>query len=101
ASTACTYTLSLHDALPILRGADQVQQIVITGHYANGGVRDLSRKVAFRALDGRVVRVQAGGLAAAQKNGATEVIAEFQGQSVKRSEEHTSELQSLRHLVCR
>src|SRR5499426_2268792 len=59
-ATTEIYTLSLHDALPICRGAGA------------GGRREL-------AAGSRVPRCGSGG----------------------RSEEHTSELQSLRHLVCR
>src|SRR5258705_12804942 len=36
-----------------------------------------------------------------QKQPAPDVWASVNGQDIKRSEEHTSELQSLRHLVCR
>src|SRR5438874_1524928 len=55
-------TLSALPATVLLRGADQMQQLVITGHYANGGVRDLTRQVTFQAVDPRVVRVSASGL---------------------------------------
>src|ERR1039458_10879029 len=54
-ATTEIYTLSLHDALPILGGCRTWQQSAEPGHDSGG----------------------------------------------KRSEEHTSELQSLRHLVCR
>ncbi|HYT94069.1 MAG TPA: DUF1549 and DUF1553 domain-containing protein [Gemmataceae bacterium] len=76
-------TLSALPEKVLLRSAVEVQQLVITGHYANGGVRDLTRQVTFRALDPRVVRVAAGGLVEAGKNGVTEVIAEWQGHTVK------------------
>lgn len=66
-----------------LRGADQVQQLVVTGHFANDGVRDLTSQVAWRAADPTVVRVEAGGLLVALKNGTTEVTAETQGTTVK------------------
>src|SRR5205814_8589261 len=65
------YTLSLHDALPISAGAT----IVMITH--DTGLADqLPRQI--RVLDGEVI-----------------------SDRTKRSEEHTSELQSLRHLVCR
>jgi hypothetical protein len=76
-------TLSALPATVLLGGADEVQQLVITGHHANGGVRDLTRQVTFRAVDPRVVRVTAGGLVEARNNGVTEVIAEWQGHRVK------------------
>src|SRR5262245_62518114 len=64
-----TYTLSLHDALPI--SPDKLYR---------GDVRDALYRMAG---DAREVRA---GSASAR---------------ARRSEEHTSELQSLRHLVCR
>jgi hypothetical protein len=72
-------------ALPekvILRGADQVQQVVITGHFANGGVRDLTQETIWRVADPAVVKVEPGGLLFG-KNGTTEVTAEVQGKIVK------------------
>ena len=77
----CTMSASSREVL--LRGAGQLQQLVITGHYANGGIRDLTRQVKFRALEPQLVSVDAHGLLAATKNGTTEVIAEFQGIQVK------------------
>src|SRR5262245_63840517 len=70
-ATTEIYTLSLHDALPICAGV----------HAVGGEVRDvlLRRGVPVRQDD--PVRVRRG--------------------LRLRSEEHTSELQSLRHLVCR
>lgn len=66
----------------VLRGAEQIQQLVITGHYANGGVRDLTSQATFRAADPKVVRIQAGGMLVAVGNGRTEVTAERGGKSV-------------------
>jgi hypothetical protein len=73
-------------ALPekvILHSADQVQQLVITGHFANDGVRDVTQQAVWRVADPNVVRVEAGGLLVVGKSGATEVTAEVQGKSVK------------------
>lgn len=67
----------------LVRGAGQVHQLVITGEYANGGMRDLTREVAYRAASPQIVRVRAGGLLSAVKNGTTDVFAELQGRSVK------------------
>ena len=67
----------------VLRGADQLQQLVITGHYANGGIRDLTRQVKYRALDPQIVRVDANGLLTSTKNGTTEVVAELQGKTAQ------------------
>src|SRR5438552_9738405 len=70
-ATATTeiYTLSLHDALPISDGAEDVD--------------DPHREVAVLALE------------------ADALLGVARPQERKRSEEHTSELQSPDHLVCR
>jgi hypothetical protein len=75
-------SLSVAPGKVVFRGADQVQQLVVTGHYANGGVRDLTAQTAFRVGDPQVVRLEAGGLLVAVGNGAAEVTAEVQGRSV-------------------
>src|SRR5205814_9213130 len=73
-ATTEIYTLSLHDALPIL-----------------------SDSHAFReALDALGVRRPSSGTL-----GAAVTTSRFETDAMVRSEEHTSELQSLRHLVCR
>jgi hypothetical protein len=73
-------------ALPekvVLRGADQVQQLVVTGHFANGGVRDVTHDAVLHVVHPTVARVERGGLLVALKKGTTEVVAEVQGKSVK------------------
>src|SRR5437870_11467437 len=65
------YTLSLHDALPIY--ADPVADLL--------GDREVREKMFARG--GKIRRLR------------------HERQSAKRSEEHTSELQSRGHLVCR
>src|SRR5258708_38333115 len=75
-ATTEIYTLSLHDALPIYRGPTLLH-------------RDLVRSLERRAELARLGDVLA-------------VPAQRLGQFVvPRSEEHTSELQSPDHLVCR
>src|SRR2546422_4251025 len=74
-ATTEIYTLSLHDALPIcLRIADRML------HFARRIPRRVEDRHVIRALLGRPVKLAVG---------------------VDRSEEHTSELQSRLHLVCR
>src|SRR5438045_8318740 len=68
------YTLSLHDALPI--------------------------SAAIRVLTRSAQKDKAGTLADLTPE-AIHRIAKEAGPNSERSEEHTSELQSLRHLVCR
>ncbi len=76
-------TLATSPEKVVLRGADQLQQLIITGQFANGGVRDLTRKVKYRSADLGIVRVDASGLLTSIKNGATEIVAEIDGKSVK------------------
>src|SRR5690554_8133175 len=74
------YTLSLHDALPIWR-------------YCNGSIA---------ALPDRITRVQnAGRSRASSREARTGIGSASRMASRCRSEEHTSELQSRPHLVCR
>src|SRR2546429_3622685 len=72
-ATTEIYTLSLHDALPIFCSAPSG---VVHGAKRHAGV----------GLEGRV---------AAEEDGVADA------QASERSEEHTSELQSRLHLVCR
>src|SRR5258705_4256411 len=76
-ATTEIYTLSLHDALPISRPRSTRRTAART-----------PRRAGLRRLELRGIRHLRPGLA--------EI-----GRHVDRSEEHTSELQSLRHLVCR
>src|SRR5262245_63848133 len=78
-ATATTeiYTLSLHDALPIFDGADEH---VLADLRVGGQLRKTMIQL--------------------NKNGFMYVL-DRTNCALIRSEEHTSELQSLRHLVCR
>src|SRR5262245_64526211 len=78
-STPYIYTLSLHDALPILSKAANAPQLA----------SDLRQLVASVNPNAPVSEVRAMDAVVAAST------------SSLRSEEHTSELQSLRHLVCR
>src|SRR5687767_15819398 len=75
-ATTEIYTLSLHDALPICT------QVGIIGAGPAGLL--LSRLLALRGIDSVVL-----------ENRSREYV------EARRSEEHTSELQSLAYLVCR
>src|SRR5947199_4525029 len=89
-STSMTFTLSLHDALPIC---------VLTLIYTfEGGIA----AVIWTDLIQLVIYIGGSLLAAYEllhlvPGGWSSIAA----QAATRSEEHTSELQSLRHLVCR
>ena len=65
-----------------LRGAEQVQQLVVTARHENGGGSDATARATFRSADPAIVRVEANGLVVPLKNGTTEITAELDGQRV-------------------
>src|SRR5205814_5338930 len=81
------YTLSLHDALPILVQKNGHQ--AVTSH----SVVDALRLFDEQPFDAVLSDVKMGAL------GGFDLLRQVKERA--RSEEHTSELQSLRHLVCR
>src|SRR5262245_52572710 len=96
--TTQLYTLSLHDALPIFRGSYRPI-------HAAGDLLLFFREQGPERL---LVALNFGTDAAVAKFpdelAGTLLLSSHldrQGEDVRRSEEHTSELQSLRHLVCR
>src|SRR5439155_11530615 len=86
-STTEIYTLSLHDALPIFTVVflKHRERHVHAGGHAGGGV-----DVAVAGVDSVVAYAVPDGL-----------LQLLEIPPVRRSEEHTSELQSRGHLVCR
>src|SRR5262245_64669439 len=83
-STAKTYSLSLHDALPI-SAADPGHRTALTSVMAGVvSIPEVDRIAITTVVDNSIDNLR-----------ADEKVAR------RRSEEHTSELQSLRHLVCR
>src|SRR5205814_6351142 len=86
------YTLSLHDALPIFHQArhadDGRADDPVRRHGLDGAVGEPGQSVCVDRARG-YARIWAGRLLRRLSEGPS------------RSEEHTSELQSLRHLVCR
>src|SRR5205814_7261558 len=80
--------LSLHDALPILKSLAT-------------RARAASPIVARSAGDRRSVPIAAASADAECAGTSTPISPSTTTSGVPRSEEHTSELQSLRHLVCR
>src|SRR5262245_65307116 len=85
AASTAIYTLSLHDALPICGEARQVGDPEHQEPRARPAAPELRPEPRLHAAVAVAARV--------------EVRVPLDGH--ERSEEHTSELQSLRHLVCR
>src|SRR5207244_12442964 len=95
------YTLSLHDALPISlvsvlsRKIKKIQKVIVAETTALAG----STTESLRNIE----LVKSLGLAQQEikrLNSTTGKILDLELKKVKRSEEHTSELQSPDHLVC-
>src|SRR5262245_55837556 len=99
AATPDTYTLSLHDALPILRPQLRIER---TGrlHLLVDGDADLPPLVDQPSADDRIRLVNRAVGQRELQVGDAGFLEQPLG-FFARSEEHTSELQSLRHLVCR
>src|SRR5205823_9888214 len=98
-ATTAIYTLSLHDALPICAGARSGGAGDVRGSGGDGG--GVLRRAAARGRhlfpEGRVgVSAELVRAARAAQQQAYCPYSKF-----RRSEEHTSELQSLAYLVCR
>src|SRR3712207_8166551 len=83
-ATTEIYTLSLHDALPISRQNRPARTVL-----RDDLLVEIARRNPTRARDLHVVR------------GLPKRSLEAITQTVQRSEEHTSELQSRQYLVCR
>src|SRR5258705_1484628 len=89
-ATTEIYTLSLHDALPILARA------LAAGNTASRLPRLLTTTPSV------AISLQLCSVISPRNKGVTEQSCKLMATlGVVRSEEHTSELQSLRHLVCR
>src|SRR5205814_2660260 len=95
------YPLSLHDALPIYHVALAVRDVQVAVRVQIAHVADAPEPVALDrgARGGGIVVSEVGIGGVARIDGAHLARGQLAA-VVVRSEEHTSELQSLRHLVC-
>src|SRR5262245_63747143 len=91
------YTLSLHDALPIYQ---DFWKLVPEGFQSLTIYRNKAPATAWNSL-GSAVSFKLDALPAVLFGSLLRSSLSVYGISDPRSEEHTSELQSLRHLVCR
>src|SRR5688500_889974 len=65
-----------------LAGPRRHMQIVVTGHYADGSLQDLTRAAQFAASDAAIIAVE-NAIAKPLKDGAAEVVVSVGGQQVK------------------
>src|SRR5205814_8510080 len=97
-SRSCTR--SLHDALPILlKYRELLRSDLRSKGFQDGAQVLIQHPGEVRLAVARQERAKRSG--ASQRRAAGVRIKCCQKQRARRSEEHTSELQSLRHLVCR
>src|SRR5205823_13844264 len=95
--TSQLYTLSLHDALPILTPGS-------TGNASRRRVRRLAEMLIFLSMRMALIRANRRSPRGAHLKNSKSPGSKnrfHQMTSKDRSEEHTSELQSLAYLVCR
>src|SRR5207253_9092523 len=101
AATPATFTLSLHDALPISQPLVPAElRFAAPGRMGPDGVQRLMDERAARALVEEVARREPRAIAVALLHSYAHPAHE-RALGELRSEEHTSELQSRGHLVCR
>ncbi len=58
----------------LLNGSRAAQQVVVTGHYAGGVIRDLTPLVEFTAVNPALVTLSPGGYLQARANGTTQLL---------------------------
>lgn len=61
----------------ILIGNERRQQLVVTGNYSSGELRDLTRRVAYHAEPSGVVSIDDSGLMSSRGNGTAAIVVEF------------------------
>ncbi len=63
----------------ILTGPDATQQLLITGKYSSGQLRDLSRQLTYSTLPVGVVSVDSTGVVKPLKDGEAQILVQMQG----------------------
>src|SRR5205814_6516208 len=92
-----TYTLSLHDALPIFN--DERRPLHLARNTAHHRLDPSFKEMLHWHRPGYAFKIAQPGESSLFNSPVNRL--EAFDETVGRSEEHTSELQSLRHLVCR
>src|SRR5207244_8792059 len=100
-ATSQTYSLSLHDALPISASAGWAQQV--SSNEVPATREDVQR--LFGAMNNRdqmrqMMEQMLAQMKAMRRERAKKAQPNISEEELSRSEEHTSELQSPDHLVC-
>lgn len=67
--------ITVEPAVIALQGPRQFQHLLVTGHYADGSVRDLTRSAQYVPLDPKVAVASEGGIINAAGDGKTKVAA--------------------------
>jgi hypothetical protein len=67
-------SLMIQPAAVVLTGPRAVRQLLVTGKYADGSIRDLTAVCEYSSDTASVASVQAGGLVQAAKNGTTKLV---------------------------
>src|SRR5205823_13906435 len=95
------YSLSLHDALPIwLAGGDVGADFVVALELGLGAARPHDHAATAGELEHEHVGARQAAFGAIEIDDLLDAMPGDLGRRLGRSEEHTSELQSLAYLVC-
>ncbi len=63
----------------LLTGPDAAQQLLVTGTFSSGQVRDLTRQARYSSAPAGIVAIDPGGMVTPLRDGQTEIIAEVAG----------------------
>ena len=72
-------TGGLQDGRFMLSGRDSSQQLLVTGHYSSGQVRDLSHRVTYESKPPGFVQVDSTGLVVPLQEGEAAIVARLEG----------------------
>ena len=75
--------VSIGPESPPLRGRRATRQLIVTGTYADGSVRDLTRALSWTSLDPAIATVSAKGQVVPKGNGTATIVARHGSVEVK------------------
>src|SRR5579875_309363 len=76
-------TLQVQPKSLTLRGQHAYQQLIVTGHYAGGLIRDLTGVCAMQSESAEIAAVDETGLVTPKKNGQTAILVQAGGKTVR------------------